>query len=75
MGSGWLATRPVLDVPNAADMVTSYIRSQPLVWRWLFSTPEWISGVKPLEKQLRSFRALWLAGAVASILLVIYVAI
>jgi hypothetical protein len=56
-------------------MVTSYIRSQPLVWRWLFSTPEWISGVKPLEKQLRSFRALWLAGAVASILLVIYVAI
>jgi hypothetical protein len=30
-------------VPDAADMVESDIRAQRISWRWVFSTPDWIS--------------------------------
>ena len=55
-------------VPDAADMTTARMRSSRLMWRWVFSTPEWIAGVKPLERKLRWFRFLWLIGTLWSIL-------
>jgi len=60
--------------PDAADMTTARMRSEWLVWRWLFSTPEWIAGVKPLERKLRLFRFLSIISTVLSIILVVYVA-
>jgi hypothetical protein len=59
-------------VPDAADITTARMRSSRLMWRWLFSTPEWIAGVKPLERKLRWFRFLWLISTVFSIILVVY---
>ena len=62
-------------VPDAADMVETDIRAQRISWCWFFSTPDWISGVKPLEKKLRLFRAFSLLASIAGILLVIYTAV
>jgi len=59
-------------VPDAADMATARLQSNRLMWRWLFSTPEWIAGVKPLERKLRWFRLLSLISTVLSITLVVY---
>ena len=58
-------------VSGATDMFTSYMRSWPLRWRWFFSTPDWIRGVKPLERRLRLLRTFSLLGSVAGVLLII----
>ena len=62
-------------VPDDVDMVESDIRAQRISWRWLFSTPDWVSGVKPLEKKLRLFRAFSLLGSLAGIFMLIYGAV